>query len=108
MKRILHVVTNVAHYDDPTHPTHPTGLWLSELTHAWDIFAAEGHEQHLVSPQGGRSPLEPRALKWPLLDASARPGGTIRPAWRSWSKPSPRTGSTSRIMTRSISLAGMV
>lgn len=69
MKRILHVVTNVAHYDDPT---HPTGLWLSELTHAWDIFAAEGHEQHLVSPQGGRSPLEPRALKWPLLDASAK------------------------------------
>ncbi|KGJ07597.1 type 1 glutamine amidotransferase domain-containing protein [Paracoccus versutus] len=69
MKRILHVVTNVAHYDDPT---HPTGLWLSELTYAWDIFAAEGHAQHLVSPEGGRVPLEPRALKWPLLDASAR------------------------------------
>jgi len=29
--RILHVVTNVAHYDDPA---HATGLWLSELTHA--------------------------------------------------------------------------
>ncbi len=72
MKRILHVVTNTAHYDDPR---HPTGLWLSELTHAWDIFAAEGHAQHLASPQGGRAPLEPRALRWPLLDASAR-------AWR--------------------------
>lgn len=69
MKRILHVVSNVAHYDDPG---HPTGLWLSELSHAWDIFAAQGWEQRLVSPLGGRSPLEPRALKWPLLDASAK------------------------------------
>ena len=68
-KRILHVVTNVAHYTDPS---IPTGLWLSELTHAWDIFAAMGCEQHIVSPMGGPSPLEPRALKWPLLDASAR------------------------------------
>ncbi|MDK8875014.1 type 1 glutamine amidotransferase domain-containing protein [Paracoccus sp. SSJ] len=68
-KRILHVVTNRDHYDDPG---RPTGLWLSELSHAWDVFAAEGHAQDIVSPAGGRSPLEPRALKWPLLDASAR------------------------------------
>lgn len=68
-RRILHVVSNVAHYDDPS---HPTGLWLSELTHAYDLFAAKGYEQHIVSPKGGTSPLEPRALKWPLLDASAK------------------------------------
>jgi putative intracellular protease/amidase len=68
-KRILHVVSNVAHYDDPS---HPTGLWLSELTHAWDVFADQGFEQRIVSPKGGQSPLEPRALKWPLLDMSAR------------------------------------
>ncbi|MFT3810517.1 MAG: type 1 glutamine amidotransferase domain-containing protein [Micropepsaceae bacterium] len=68
-KRILHVVSNVAHYDDPS---HPTGLWLSELTHAYDVFAEKGCEQRIVSPLGGVSPLEPRALKWPLLDASAR------------------------------------
>jgi putative intracellular protease/amidase len=68
-KRILHVVSNVSHYLDPT---EPTGLWLSELTHAWDIFEAKGLEQRIVSPQGGRSPLEPRALKWPLLDGSAK------------------------------------
>ncbi|RJG47263.1 type 1 glutamine amidotransferase domain-containing protein [Mesorhizobium sp. DCY119] len=68
-KRILHVVSNVAHYDDPS---HLTGLWLSELTHAWDLFAAKGLEQQIVSPKGGQSPLEPRALKWPLLDASAK------------------------------------
>lgn len=37
-KRILHAVTNVSHYDDPS---HPTGLWLPELVHAWEVF--EGH-----------------------------------------------------------------
>ena len=68
-QRILHVVTNVAHYQDPA---QPTGLWLSELTHAWQVFAAQGYEQRIVSPLGGLSPLEPRSLKWPLADASAR------------------------------------
>ncbi len=68
-KRIIHVVTNVAHYDDPD---EPTGLWLLELTHAWDRFEMQGYEQVIVSPKGGLSPLEPRALKWPLLDASAK------------------------------------
>ncbi|WP_371227929.1 type 1 glutamine amidotransferase domain-containing protein [Pseudomonas sp. QE6] len=68
-KRILHVVTNVAHYADPS---KPTGLWLGELTHAYHVFAANGYEQHLVSPRGGVSPLEPRSLKWPLLDRTAK------------------------------------
>jgi len=68
-RRILHVVTNVAHYADPT---EPTGLWLGELTHAWQVFAEKGFEQQLVSPRGGQSPLEPRALKWPMLDRSAK------------------------------------
>lgn len=68
-KRILHVVSNIAHYADPS---QPTGLWLSELTHAYDIFSAKGYEQCLVSPKGGISPIEPRSLRWPLLDASAK------------------------------------
>ncbi|GAB2477987.1 type 1 glutamine amidotransferase domain-containing protein [Comamonas humi] len=75
-KRILHVVSNVAHYQDPT---QPTGLWLSELTHAWHVFAAQGYKQRIVSPQGGVSPLEPRSLKWPLADASVK-GWLIDPA----------------------------
>lgn len=68
-RRILHVVSNLAHYDDPS---HKTGLWLSELTHAWDAFAARGWEQRIVSPAGGKCFLEPRSLVWPLLDASAK------------------------------------
>lgn len=68
-KRILHVVSNVAHYADPS---DPTGLWLSELTHAHHVFAARGYTQCIVSPKGGVSPLEPRSLKWPNIDATAK------------------------------------
>ncbi|MFT3900434.1 MAG: type 1 glutamine amidotransferase domain-containing protein [Gordonia sp. (in: high G+C Gram-positive bacteria)] len=71
-KRILNVVTNVAHYDDAS---HPTGLWLSELTHAWHVFDEAGFEQALVSPTGGAVPLEPRSLKFPNYDKTAK-------AWR--------------------------
>lgn len=68
-KRILHVVTNVSHYADPS---EPTGLWLSELTHAYQVFAEKGYEQRIVSPWGGVSPLEPRSLRWPNIDATAK------------------------------------
>lgn len=71
-KRILNVVTNVGHYDDAS---HPTGLWLSELTHAWHVFEEHGFEQTIVSPAGGPSPLEPRSLKFPNYDKTAK-------AWR--------------------------
>lgn len=68
-KRILLVVTNVDRYDDPK---HATGLWISELTHAYDVFASRGYEQTIVSPKGGKSPLEPRSLSWPVYDGSAK------------------------------------
>lgn len=68
-RRVLHVVTNVDQYEDPS---HPTGLWLSELTHAWDVFEENGFEQAIVSPAGGSVPLEPRSLKFPNFDRSAR------------------------------------
>lgn len=68
-KRILNVVTNVSHYEDPS---EPTGLWLSELTHACHVFAEAGYDQTIVSPKGGLSPLEPRSLKFPNYDKSAK------------------------------------
>lgn len=71
-RRILNVVTNVGHYDDAS---LATGLWLSELTHAWHGFEQHGFEQTIVSPKGGRSPLEPRSLKFPNYDSTAK-------AWR--------------------------
>ncbi|ORA33443.1 type 1 glutamine amidotransferase domain-containing protein [Mycobacterium aquaticum] len=68
-KRILNVVSNVSHYEDPS---EPTGLWLSELTHAYHVFAEAGYQQTIVSPKGGLSPLEPRSLKFPNYDKSAK------------------------------------
>lgn len=68
-KRILHVVTNVEAYDNPE---IGTGLWLSELAHAWQVFEHRGLEQVIVSPRGGKSPLEPRSLKFPYYDKVAR------------------------------------
>lgn len=66
--RILIVVTNVGHYADPS---HLTGLWLTELTHALEVFEARDFETQLVSPAGGVVPVEPRSLKWPNVDAAA-------------------------------------
>lgn len=66
-KRILHVVTNVAHYADQT---EATGLWLGELTHAYDEFEQRGYLQDIVSPLGGQSPIEPKSLKKLIADAS--------------------------------------
>lgn len=68
-KRILHLVTHVDRNEDVD---LPAGLWLSELTHAFDLFEARGYTQRIVSPKGGVCPLEPRALKWPWLDTSAK------------------------------------
>lgn len=67
-KTIIHVVTNISAYKDG----HPTGLWLSELVHAWDVFAAAGYTQLLVSPKGGKVPLEPNSLSWLMLDADSK------------------------------------
>lgn len=69
-QRILQVVTNVSAYESD--PGHPTGLWLSELTHSYEVFEEAGFEQVIVSPRGGKSPLEPRSLKFPNLDTSAK------------------------------------
>lgn len=60
-KNILHIVTNVAHYDAP-HQDTPTGLWLGELTHAYDEFEKHGYQQTIISPNGGTSPIEPKSL----------------------------------------------
>ena len=76
-QRILNVVTNVGEYPGTG---EPTGLWLSELTHAWDVFDEHGFEQTIVSPQGGLSPLEPKSLKFPTYDNDPRPGSAA--CWR--------------------------
>ncbi|MEV8017541.1 type 1 glutamine amidotransferase domain-containing protein [Streptomyces sp. NPDC086554] len=67
MSRILAVVTNQATYgSDP----HRTGLWIAELVHFYDAVRRAGFEVDIVSPEGGRVPLDPRSTK--LADRAVR------------------------------------
>jgi putative intracellular protease/amidase len=69
MGKILNIVTNQGTYGDSD---EPTGLWLGELTHFYDLLEAHGFEQDIASPKGGRSPLEPRSLGRLTADRSVR------------------------------------
>ncbi|WP_159548786.1 type 1 glutamine amidotransferase domain-containing protein [Streptococcus halichoeri] len=59
MTKVLMVVTNVGTYGDAD---RLTGLWLSELTHAYDVFSKAGYTIDVVSPKGGYVPLDPNSL----------------------------------------------
>ncbi len=48
-RRILVVATNVDQYQKVG---FRTGLWLSELTHFWDVAEEAGHTLQLASPSG--------------------------------------------------------
>lgn len=67
--KILVVMTNHSAY--PTR-TDTTGLWLTELTHFYDVAQAAGYEMDFVSPQGGAIPLDERSLKPVYMDQSAK------------------------------------
>lgn len=68
-RKVLIVVTNHSQY--PTR-TDSTGLWLTELTHFYDIIKEAGYEIDLASPQGGKTPLDERSLGWMYMDKSAK------------------------------------
>ncbi|HEX2934706.1 MAG TPA: type 1 glutamine amidotransferase domain-containing protein [Bacteroidales bacterium] len=55
MKKILIVVTS----NNVKGATgQPTGYYLSEVSHAWDVFVKNGYEVDFVSPKGGEAPGE--------------------------------------------------
>lgn len=67
--KILVVMTNHSAYPSRS---DKTGLWLTELTHFYDIALAAGYDMDFVSPLGGQVPLDERSLKSIYLDKSAR------------------------------------
>ncbi|MFW1802336.1 type 1 glutamine amidotransferase domain-containing protein [Acinetobacter nematophilus] len=67
--KILVVMTNHATYPSRS---DTTGLWLTELTHFYDIAQAAGYEMDFLSPKGGAVPLDERSLKSIYMDASAK------------------------------------
>lgn len=67
--KILVVMTNHSAYPSRS---DKTGLWLTELTHFYDVALAAGYEMDFVSPLGGQVPLDERSLKSIYLDKFAR------------------------------------
>ncbi len=67
--KILVVMTNHSAY--PTR-SDTTGLWLTELTHFYDVALAAGYDMDFVSPRGGVVPLDERSLKPIYVDQSAK------------------------------------
>ena len=59
-KKALIVVTNHSDFENPK--AEPTGLWLSELTHFYDELEKAGIHMDIVSPRGGRIPIDGRSL----------------------------------------------
>lgn len=54
-KKILFVLTST---DTLGNTGHKTGAYLSEITHPYDEVVREGYEVDMVSPQGGKVPLD--------------------------------------------------
>jgi len=69
-KKALIVVTNHSDFEHPK--ADPTGLWISELTHFYDVFEDAGIGMDIVSPEGGKIPIDGRSLGRFLLDKAAR------------------------------------
>jgi len=57
--RVLVVVTS---HDRMGDFGRPTGYWLGEVTHFHEALAKEGFEIDVVSPQGGKPPVDPKSL----------------------------------------------
>ncbi|MDO5059943.1 MAG: type 1 glutamine amidotransferase domain-containing protein, partial [Neisseria sp.] len=66
--RILVVLTN--HADYPSRKDH-TGLWVTELTHFFEVADQAGFTMDFVSPKGGSVPLDERSLKPLYMDKQA-------------------------------------
>lgn len=57
--RILIIVTNASEFQKVG---FRTGLWLSELTHFWDVAEEAGYQMDIASPTGGSVPIDPESL----------------------------------------------
>lgn len=69
-KKALLVVTNHSDFENPR--AEPTGLWLSELTHFYDEFEKAGIHMDIISPIGGKIPVDGRSLGFFTLDKATK------------------------------------
>jgi len=69
-QKALIIATNHTKFDDPK--AAPTGLWISELVHAYDVFEENGIDIDIVSPKGGKVLVDGRSLGRFVFDKAAR------------------------------------
>lgn len=62
-KRILFVVTS---HDKKGSTGQPTGYYLAEVAHPWDVLHSAGYEIDFVSPKGGKAPVDGFNLEDPI------------------------------------------
>jgi len=55
LKKVLFVVTS---HDKKGDTGEPTGYYLGEVSHPWDVLQAAGYEIDFVSPLGGKAPVD--------------------------------------------------
>lgn len=54
-KKVLFVVTS---HDRKGNTGEPTGFYLSEVSHPWEVLTDAGYEIDFVSPEGGEAPVD--------------------------------------------------
>ncbi|NML21217.1 type 1 glutamine amidotransferase domain-containing protein [Pseudoflavitalea sp. G-6-1-2] len=54
-KKVLFVVTS---HDKKGSTNEPTGYYLSEVSHPWEVLHKAGYEIDFVSPKGGKAPVD--------------------------------------------------
>jgi putative intracellular protease/amidase len=62
-KKILFVVTS---HDKKGNTGKPTGYYLSEVAHPWEVLHEAGFEIDFVSPKGGKAPVDGFNLEDPI------------------------------------------
>lgn len=65
-KKILFVVTS---HDKKGETGQPTGYYLSEVSHPWEVLTKAGYEIDFVSPKGGTPPVDGFNLEDPVNKA---------------------------------------
>jgi putative intracellular protease/amidase len=65
-KKILFVVTS---HDKKGDTGQPTGFYLSEVSHPWEVLFKAGYEIDFVSPKGGKAPVDGLNLNDPINKA---------------------------------------
>ena len=63
MKKVLFVVTS---HDKIGDTGQPTGYYLAEVSHPWDVLHNAGFEIDFVSPKGGKAPVDGFNLEDPI------------------------------------------